>query len=97
LNSAGTVYTLPGWFLPLEGDNRSRFGVMTVICVAGLPLAPTLERGLCGVSNKFLSVSVSVSTIRRDESYMRLGLSMAPVLERGEVASVIKLSVCLTV
>ena len=38
-----------------------RFGVMRVICVAGLPLAPTLERGLCGVSNKILSVSVSVS------------------------------------
>ena len=34
---------------------------MRVICVAGLPLAPALERGLCGVSNKFLSVSVSVS------------------------------------
>ena len=61
LNSVGTVYTLPGWFLPLlEGDNLSRFGVLRVICVAGLPLAPALERGLCGVSNKTVSVSVSV-------------------------------------
>jgi hypothetical protein len=30
--------------------------VMRVICVAGLPLAPALERGLSGVSNKFFSV-----------------------------------------
>ena len=91
-NSAGTVYTLPGWWLPLlEGVHLSRFGVMRVIGVAGLPLAPALERGLChlygvparvaqqtfhqptnqptmwyGVSNKFLSVSVSVSDRQTD-------------------------------